>query len=211
MRPTPVDPATHAPDVDRIINLPNALTGFRLACVPVLIVLLCLPAGPDGLPRDAAALVFVVASITDILDGVIARRRGLVTTFGKIADPIADKALTGTALIGLSVLGELSWWVTAVILIREVGITAVRFWVIEHGIIAASRGGKVKTVLQTIAITMYLLVLPASIATAPALAWWGPVRATVMGVAVVLTVVTGIDYLVRALRLRSRSQPPARS
>lgn len=184
-----------------IWNVPNALTAFRLACVPVLVALLATPSGEWGLARDAAAVVFVVASITDILDGAIARRRGLVTSFGKVADPIADKALTGTALIGLSALGELPWWVTVVILVREIGVTLLRLWVLRAGVIPASRGGKLKTVMQTIAITMYLVVLPAGLAGVGS--WWQAACGLVMGVALVLTVVTGADYVRRALRLRA--------
>ena len=124
-----------------------------------------------------------------------------MTTFGKVADPIADKALTGVALIGLSLLGELSWWVTGIILGREVAVTLLRFWVIEHGVIPASRGGKAKTVAQVVAIAMYLADVPVP--------WWSAVAAVAMGVAVVLTLVTGVDYVVRAVRLRR--QPVASS
>lgn len=176
------------------VNLPNALTVLRVLCVPLLAVLMLMDGGERGTARDAAAVVFVLASITDLMDGAIARRYGLVTTFGKIADPIADKALTGVALIGLSMLGDLPWWVTLIILFREIGVTVLRFWVIEHGVIPASRGGKLKTVLQTIAITMYLADVP--------LDWWATASAIVMALAVILTVVTGLDYVVRAIRLR---------
>jgi CDP-diacylglycerol--glycerol-3-phosphate 3-phosphatidyltransferase len=140
--------------------------------------------------------VFALAIITDRYDGMIARRTGQVTEFGKLADPIADKALTGTALIGLSALGLLPWWVTWVILVREVGVTLLRFWVIRHGVIAASRGGKAKTVAQALAIGLYILPLTGLLATAR---WW------VMALALVLTLVTGLDYVVRALRLRRTS------
>lgn len=191
------DPIGDAP----IVNLPNSLTMLRVLCVPVLAILLAVDDGQLGPARDAAAIVFVLASVTDFMDGAIARRYGLVTTFGKIADPIADKALTGVALIGLSLLGDLPWWVTVVILTREVGVTLLRFWVIEHGVIPASRGGKAKTVAQTVAIAMYLLDVP--------LPWWSTASAIAMGVAVVLTVATGLDYVVRAVRLRR--QPPATS
>jgi CDP-diacylglycerol--glycerol-3-phosphate 3-phosphatidyltransferase len=184
------DPIGDAP----LVNLPNALTVLRVLCVPVLAVLMAVDNGELGPARDAAAIVFVLASVTDFMDGAIARRYGLVTTFGKIADPIADKALTGVALIGLSLLGDLPWWVTVVILVREVGVTLLRFWVIEHGVIPASRGGKAKTVVQTVAIAMYLADVP--------MPWWSTVAAIVMGVAVILTVATGLDYVVRAVRLR---------
>ena len=186
-----------------LANLPNALTAVRLLCVPVLIALLAMPPGPAGIPRNVAALVFVIASITDILDGIIARRQGSVTTFGKLADPIADKALTGTALIGLSLLGLLAWWVTVVILVREVGVTLLRLWVIRDGVIPASRGGKAKTVVQAIAITMYLIVIPVGLLGPELTTAWDALRALVMGAAVLLTVATGIDYVMRAMRLRA--------
>ena len=174
-----------------LLNLANGLTVLRLVLVPVFVLLLL--AGGDGW-RIGAFAVFLIASVTDLLDGRIARQRGLVTDFGKIADPIADKALTGAALVTLSAQGQLAWWVTAVILARELGVTALRFWVIRHGVIAASRGGKIKTLLQVLAIALYVLPGP------PA-----ALRAAVMGLAVLVTVVTGADYAVRAVRLRRRS------
>ena len=179
----------------RLLNIPNALTAFRVLCVPLMAYLLFADGGTRGGLRDLAALVFVLASITDLLDGAIARRRGQVTTFGKIADPIADKALTGVALISLSLMGDLAWWITVVILVRELGVTALRVWVIRHGVIPASRGGKAKTLAQTIAITMYLVDLPS-------ISWWIPVSQVAMGIAVVLTIATGLDYVRHALRLR---------
>jgi CDP-diacylglycerol--glycerol-3-phosphate 3-phosphatidyltransferase len=179
----------------RILNIPNALTAFRVLCVPLMAWLLLSDDGERGGLRDLAALVFVLASITDLLDGAIARRRGQVTTFGKIADPIADKALTGVALISLSIMADLAWWITIVILVREVGVTALRVWVIRHGVIPASRGGKAKTLAQTVAITMYLVDLPS-------ISWWIPLSQVAMGIAVVLTLVTGLDYVRHALRLR---------
>lgn len=179
----------------RILNIPNALTAFRVLCVPLMAWLLLADDGERGGLRDLAALVFVLASITDLLDGAIARRRDQVTTFGKIADPIADKALTGVALISLSIMADLAWWITIVILVRELGVTALRVWVIRHGVIPASRGGKAKTLAQTIAITMYLVDLPS-------ISWWIPLSQVAMGIAVVLTLVTGLDYVRHALRLR---------
>jgi CDP-diacylglycerol---glycerol-3-phosphate 3-phosphatidyltransferase len=176
-------------------NVANVLTMVRVLLVPVFVG--CLLAG-GTVWRLAALATFCVASLTDLLDGRLARSRGLVTDFGKIADPVADKALTGAALICLSALGELPWWVTGVIMFRELGVTGLRFWVIHQGVIAASRGGKAKTLLQIIAICLYLL--PASLSP-PAL-----VRELFMAAAVVATVVTGADYVLQALRLR-RSQP----
>jgi CDP-diacylglycerol--glycerol-3-phosphate 3-phosphatidyltransferase len=175
-------------------NIANALTVLRLLLVPVFAVFLFHDGGNDTGWRVAAFLTFVVASMTDRFDGDLARRRGLVTDFGKIADPIADKALTGTALVGLSALGELPWWVTVVVLVREIGVTLLRFWVIKHGVIPASRGGKVKTALQVLAIGLYILPLEGAAHA---------VAQAVMAAAVIVTVVTGADYVLRALRLRS--------
>jgi CDP-diacylglycerol--glycerol-3-phosphate 3-phosphatidyltransferase len=195
------DPAATPPSSARLVNLPNGLTVLRLAVVPVFAVLLLqdsglVDAGVDDVGRYWATLVFALAIITDRYDGMIARRTGQVTEFGKLADPIADKALTGTALIGLSILALLPWWVTVVILVREVGVTVLRFWVIRHGVIAASRGGKAKTVVQSLAIGLYILPLTGWMASGR---WW------LMAVAVVLTVVTGLDYVYRALTLRQTS------
>jgi CDP-diacylglycerol---glycerol-3-phosphate 3-phosphatidyltransferase len=188
------DTAVSAPPADQpgpgLVNIANVLTAVRVFLVPVFV--LCLLAGGTGW-RLAALAAFVVASVTDFVDGRLARSRGLVTDFGKIADPIADKALTGAALITLSALGELPGWVTALILVREVGVTVLRFVVIRRGVIAASQGGKLKTLLQIAAICLY--ILPASLSP-PAL-----VKEVVMGVAVVVTLVTGADYVVRAVRL----------
>ncbi|GGD00975.1 CDP-diacylglycerol--glycerol-3-phosphate 3-phosphatidyltransferase [Tersicoccus solisilvae] len=178
-------------------NLPNVLTGIRILLVPVFIVLLAADGGAHGVLRWLAAALFVVAIYTDKLDGDIARARGLVTNFGKIADPIADKLLTGSALVMLSLLGELWWWVTIVILVREWGITALRFWVIRYGVMAASAGGKLKTVLQAAAII--LLLMPLGTVLGSWALWLGWL---VMAAALVVTVVTGVAYVRDALRLR---------
>ncbi|TDB69595.1 CDP-diacylglycerol--glycerol-3-phosphate 3-phosphatidyltransferase [Micromonospora sp. KC723] len=176
-----------------VLNAANGLTLLRLMLVPVFAVSLVGSGMTHPGWRMAACLIFVVASATDLVDGWIARRFGLVTSVGKVADPIADKALTGAALVLLSWYDGLPWWVTVVILARELGITALRFWVIRHGVIAASRGGKAKTALQILAITWYVWPMPAALAAV------GP---WIMAAAVVVTVVTGFDYLVQALRLR---------
>jgi CDP-diacylglycerol--glycerol-3-phosphate 3-phosphatidyltransferase len=170
----------------RLVNPANALTVLRLVLVPFFVLFL-VTGGTGG--RIAAFVLFAVASVTDLLDGRLARQRGLITDFGKIADPVADKALTGAAFITLSALGELSWWVTAVILARELSITTLRMVVIRHNVIAASRGGKLKTLLQMIAISLYVLPGP-----------FGLARPVLMGAAVVVTLVTGADYLARAWR-----------
>jgi CDP-diacylglycerol--glycerol-3-phosphate 3-phosphatidyltransferase len=177
-------------------NVANALTVVRLLLVPWFAGYLLADQGRDRTSRIIAFALFALASYTDRIDGQLARRHNLVTSFGKLADPIADKALTGTALIGLSLLHELPWSVTVVVLVRELGVTLLRFWVIRHGVIPASRGGKLKTLLQGLAIGLYVLPLTGLLASA---------RAAVMVVAVAVTVVTGVDYVVRALTLRRTS------
>jgi CDP-diacylglycerol--glycerol-3-phosphate 3-phosphatidyltransferase len=191
-RPAAGVAAGSAPATPSLVNIANALTVLRLLLVPVFILFLL---GGGTTARTIAFVAFAVASATDLLDGELARRRSLITDFGKIADPIADKALTGAALITISYLGELAWWVTAIIVFRELAVTGLRFWVIRRGVIAASRGGKIKTMLQIVAISLY--VLPWHITL---------VREIVMGAAVVVTVVTGIDYVARAIRLRRAVQ-----
>ena len=192
---------TQAPPRVSAWNVANYLTVLRLALVPLFLVLLLGRDGTDDGWRIGAALVFALASYTDRVDGQLARSRGLVTSFGKLADPIADKTLTGAALIGLSLLGELPWWVTVVVLVREIGVTVLRFVVIRHGVMPASRGGKLKTVLQAIALGLYLLPWQS----------FAPLHWTAMafmGAAVIVTIVTGIDYVGRALRLRAAAKRP---
>jgi CDP-diacylglycerol--glycerol-3-phosphate 3-phosphatidyltransferase len=196
--PGPAGDITHHPA--SAWNIANALTVARLVLVPVFLVLLLHGDGADETWRVAAFVTFAVASVTDRVDGQIARRRGLVTDFGKIADPMADKALIGAALVGLSALGELAWWITVVVLVREIGVTLLRFFVIRHGVMPASRGGKLKTLLQAVAIG--LLVLPLE-------GWPHDVALLTMYVAVVVTVVTGVDYVLRAVRLRRTSERAA--
>jgi CDP-diacylglycerol--glycerol-3-phosphate 3-phosphatidyltransferase len=188
---------THPPTPDhlgdpnnevRILNVPNLLTIARLFMVPIFGYLVLAIEQTDT-AQWASAIVFLIAAITDLVDGVWARRYGLVTNFGKIADPIADKALIGTALIALSIQDEIAWWVTGVIIFREIAITILRFWVIKHGVIPASHGGKVKTVSQIIAIVAFLI---------PIHGWVDAVAQMSLGVALALTVVTGIDYVLKA-------------
>jgi CDP-diacylglycerol--glycerol-3-phosphate 3-phosphatidyltransferase len=176
-----------------VLNIANALTVVRLALVPVFLVALFSADGHDPGWRWIAFGIFALASLTDSFDGEFARRWDLVTDFGKIADPIADKALVGAALIGLSLLGELGWWVTIVIAVRELGVTALRFWVLRHGVIPASRGGKLKTALQTLALGLAIMPLPPVVQPGVALLFL---------LAVVVTVVTGLDYVAQAVRLR---------
>ncbi|WP_255955918.1 CDP-diacylglycerol--glycerol-3-phosphate 3-phosphatidyltransferase [Streptomyces odontomachi] len=183
-------------------NVANLLTMIRLLLVPGFIALMLAGGGYDPAWRSLAWAAFAVAMITDLFDGHLARTYDLVTDFGKIADPIADKAIMGTALICLSALGDLPWWVTCVILGRELGITVLRFWVIRHGVIPASRGGKLKTLAQGVAVGMYVLALTGPLAT---LRFW------VMAVAVVLTVVSGIDYVKQAIVLRRQGRRAERA
>lgn len=174
-------------------NVPNALTVLRILMVPLFGWLLLAQGGQDERLRWWALAVFLVAITTDWVDGFLARRQGLITAFGKLMDPIADKALVGTALVGLSVIGLLPWWVTVVILVREIGITLMRFVVIKRGVIPASRGGKLKTVLQAVGISLVM---------APLIGWLDDVGLWVMYLATVVTVLTGIDYLVQAFAPR---------
>ncbi|GAA2147898.1 hypothetical protein GCM10009760_39290 [Kitasatospora kazusensis] len=197
----PGRPGAATPPQAGIWNIANMLTMLRLLLVPVFVLLLFAGGGHDPKWRAVAWASFAIAMITDLFDGEIARRKGLVTDFGKIADPIADKAIMGSALVSLSVLGDLPWWVTVVILARELGITLLRFWVIRFGVIPASRGGKLKTLTQGIAVGMYVLVLTGWLATG---------RALLMGLAVLLTVGTGLDYVGQALRLRREGLAKAR-
>jgi CDP-diacylglycerol--glycerol-3-phosphate 3-phosphatidyltransferase len=195
--PRPVSQFTRSTESGKVaapglVNVANALTVARFALVPVFLWFLL--SGGTG-DRAIAFVAFAVASLTDLLDGELARRRSLITDFGKIADPIADKALTGSALITLSYLGELAWWVTCVIVVRELAVTGLRFWVIRRGVIAASRGGKLKTMLQIVAISLYVLPWHVTL-----------VREIVMGAALAVTVATGADYTVRAIRLRRAVQ-----
>ena len=177
-------------------NIANALTILRIALVPVFGWLLLYDGGQQTTYRLLAAAVFVVATATDRIDGDLARSRGLVTDFGKVSDPIADKALMGMAFVGLSIIDLLPWWVTVVVLVREIGVTALRFVVIRHGVMPASRGGKVKTALQAVAILLYILPLSSP---------WHTFAWMVMTLAVIVTVATGVDYMMRAHTLRNTS------
>lgn len=185
-------------------NLPNALTVLRILLVPVMAVMLVRGADDDPWWRVGALAVFLLAIATDRVDGELARRMHLVTDFGKVADPIADKALIGTALVMLSVLGLLPWWVTLLVLGREIGITLMRFVVIRHGVMPAGRGGKLKTVLQSIALGFFLF--PTEVWLAP---WVVVIGWVVMLAAVLVTLLTGADYVAKAVRLRRGSDRTA--
>ncbi|WP_165067005.1 CDP-diacylglycerol--glycerol-3-phosphate 3-phosphatidyltransferase [Marisediminicola senii] len=177
-------------------NIANIITVVRILMAPVFVWLLLADAGELGALRWVAAIVFIVAIVTDSVDGFLARRLNLVTDLGKILDPIADKVLIGGALVSLSILGELWWWVTIVVLVRELGITVYRFVALRTRVIPASSGGKIKTVLQSVAISLYLA--PIQLIVGDWVLW---VSAVVMALALIATVVTGIDYLVKDYKL----------
>lgn len=172
------------------INVPNFLTTIRIIVVPILAWLLFKEDAASDTNRLIAGVLFIIAALTDIADGTIARRWNLITNFGKIFDPIADKALIGVALVGLSYLNLLDWWFTWVILARELFVTFLRFWVINKGVIPASRGGKLKTIMQIIAISFYLLPLPETVSL---------LAEILMYVAVILTLATAVDYIMKAI------------
>ncbi|KAA0081360.1 CDP-diacylglycerol--glycerol-3-phosphate 3-phosphatidyltransferase [Mycolicibacterium sp. P9-64] len=195
--PPDTDPVTPRASV---ANIANVLTGVRMALVPVFLLALFAGDGHENRWRVIAFVIFAAAVITDRVDGALARSFDLVTDFGKLADPIADKALIGAALIGLSLLGDLPWWVTSVILAREIGVTILRFAVLRRGVIPASRGGKLKTLVQALAIGLFVLPLSGPWLTG---AW------VLMWAAVVLTVVTGLEYVVSAFRDGRRPPAPA--
>jgi CDP-diacylglycerol--glycerol-3-phosphate 3-phosphatidyltransferase len=178
-------------------NLPNVITVVRILLAPLFVWMLLADGGDDGWLRWAAAALFILAIATDGVDGALARRNGQVTELGKLLDPIADKVLTGGALIALSILNELPWWVTVVILVREIGITVYRFVVIRQGVIAASRGGKIKTIVQSVAISFALVPLWTVFGD-----WIFWVNGVLMTAAVILTVWTGFDYLWQAWKGR---------
>ncbi|MBE7163613.1 MAG: CDP-diacylglycerol--glycerol-3-phosphate 3-phosphatidyltransferase [Williamsia herbipolensis] len=174
-------------------NVANIITVVRILMAPAFFALLLVDDGRDGVERIYAAVLFVVAIITDSADGIIARRQNLVTDFGKLVDPIADKVLIGGALVALSILGELPWYVTILIMLREIGITVFRFIVLSDRVIPASRGGKIKTVLQAVAITLALVPFWTLLGT-----WVHWVNAAFMSAAFIATMWSGLDYLYQA-------------
>lgn len=173
-------------------QIPNLLTILRIISVPVLIYLLFNENAMEPTNRIITAVVFVLAFLTDIADGAIARAWKIESDFGKLADPIADKALIGVGLFALAYYEEIPFWIVAVILGREILITLLRFWVIRKQVIPASNGGKLKTIVQIVAITAFILPLPEVIA------FIAPVA---MALAVALTVVTGIDYVIKVIAI----------
>lgn len=201
MNATTVPGGLKEPQQAPVLNIANALTVLRLLLVPVFVWLML---QPGDLWRLVAVIVFGGAALTDRLDGQLARSRNLVTDFGKIVDPIADKALTLSAFALLSVDGLLWWWVTILIVVRELGITVMRFFMLRRAVMAASRGGKLKTVLQMVGLigllTPWGLLLPSLMARGLV---WGSYA--VIAAALVVTVVTGLDYVRQAVRLSRAS------
>jgi CDP-diacylglycerol---glycerol-3-phosphate 3-phosphatidyltransferase len=189
-------------------NVPNALTTLRILMVPFFAWALLIDDGQSAGWRWVAYGLFAAAMITDKIDGDLARKHNLVTNFGKIADPIADKALTGMAFVGLSIIGELWWAVTIVVLVREWGITLMRFWLIRHGVVLpAGQGGKLKTTVQTLALG--LLIMPLRMLEGfwepvGVVAWW--IAMVTMAAAVALTVWTGIVYVVESVQARREAR-----
>ncbi len=171
-------------------NLPNILTVSRILAVPACAYVLFIDHGTNFTWRIVAWWMFFFVVMTDLLDGRLARARNEVTPLGTLLDPIADKAIVGTAFVGVSILGYLPWWVTIIILTREVGITVLRFAVIKRGVIPASKGGKLKSTMQAFGVGFYILPL-ADYLYIP--------RDIFMAVAVILTIITGADYIKKAL------------
>lgn len=168
------------------MNLPNALTIARVLALPFCAWALFKNGGNDPDWQIIAWCMFFVVGMTDVLDGRIARKRNQISSFGTLLDPIADKAFIATALIGLSLLEKMPWWVTIVILAREIGITILRFAVIKRGIIAASKGGKIKSLLQNFSVGFYILPLPEFLFIP---------RDILLGIAIILTMTSGYEYI----------------
>jgi CDP-diacylglycerol--glycerol-3-phosphate 3-phosphatidyltransferase len=173
------------------MNLPNSLTVIRILALPFCAWALFKNGGDDSTWRIIAWCAFFIVGMTDVFDGRIARSRNQVSAFGAILDPIADKAFIATALIGLSILDRIPWWVTVLILTRELGVTILRFAVIKREIISATRGGKFKTLIQNFAVGFYILPLPENLFLP---------RDLLLGVAMYLTIMTGLSYFRSALR-----------
>lgn len=177
-------------------NIANIITVTRMIATPFFLWMLLGDAGELGVWRWAAGIFFIIAIATDAWDGHLARSRGLITNLGKLLDPIADKLLTGAALVGLSILAELPWWITAVVLVREVGITIHRLFEARTVVVAAAWMGKLKTVAQSVAIALALLPFAQLVGD-----WVIWANIVTMTIAVVLTIASGIDYVINFARL----------
>ncbi|WP_347032257.1 CDP-diacylglycerol--glycerol-3-phosphate 3-phosphatidyltransferase [Brevibacterium paucivorans] len=190
----------------RMQHVPNALTVLRIIMVPVFAVLLLMHGGQDPTLRWWALGVFLVAMFTDKLDGDIARKYNIVSNFGKLADPIADKALMAAAFIGLAIVGALPWWVPVVILVREIGITVMRMFMLKYEVMPASRGGKIKTVLQTVTVALYIAALPLAMVTPAGFMFvYAIIAGFALTLTVVVTVLTGVDYVLQAQKIKKEA------
>ena len=176
-------------------NIANIITVVRILLAPLFVWLVLLDDGEHGIWRFIAAGLFIAAIATDGLDGALARKRNLVTNSGIILDPIADKILIGGALIALGLVADLPWWVVIVILAREIGITLFRLMALADRVIPASRGGKLKTVLQAVTLSSWLVPTWLLLGS-----WVFILNWVLMGAVIVVTVATGLDYLVKGLR-----------
>jgi CDP-diacylglycerol---glycerol-3-phosphate 3-phosphatidyltransferase len=193
-------------------NIPNLLTTLRIAMVPFFAWALLVDGGESVLWRTVAFVIFALAMITDKIDGDLARKHNLVTNFGKIADPIADKALTGMAFIGLSIVGEIWWWVTVLVLLREWSVTLMRLSVAKHVVIAANQSGKIKTSLQ--AASLALLILPLRLVEGPLevpflVVWW--IAIVLLAAAVAMTMWSGYEFFRDAFKQRRHHRAAAGS
>lgn len=185
-------------------NAPNIITAARIVATPFFLWLLLADGGQNDALRWASAAFFVLAIATDAWDGHLARSRGLITDLGKLLDPIADKFLTGAALVGLSIIAELPWWVTILVLVREVGITVHRLIVAHDVVVAAAWMGKLKTVAQSVAITLALAPFASVLGDLAPVAYWANV--VTMTIAVALTVLSGLDYILAFARARKANR-----
>ncbi len=191
-------------------NVPNALTTLRIVMVPFFAWALLVDGGESVLWRTVAFAIFAVAMITDKIDGDLARKHNLVTNFGKIADPIADKALTGMAFIGLSIIGEIWWWVTILVLVREWSVTLMRLSVAKHVVLAANASGKLKTMLQAVALSLLILPLrevQGALETPALVVWW--IAVVLLAAAVVMTMYSGYEFFRDAFKQRRHHKAAA--
>lgn len=174
------------------MNLPNKLTLLRIIAIPVFIVVLMME------HRYTATIIFIAAALTDMLDGHIARKYDLVTNFGKLMDPLADKLLVMSALLCLVELGEVAGWMVIVVLAREFAVTGLRQVAAAEGIvIAAGTTGKIKTITQMIAIPLLLLD------NWPCKYIGLPLDQIFLWIAVVMTIISGVEYIVKNKQLLS--------
>lgn len=178
-------------------NLPNFITLARIVATPFFVWMLLADGGANEPLRWWAGLFFIVAMLSDAYDGYLARSRNLITNLGKLLDPIADKFLIGSALVALSVLGELPWWVTIVVLVREVGITIHRLVEAQTVVVAAAWMGKLKTIAQSVAIPFALFPFAQVVGD-----WVIWVNIVTMTIAVVMTLLSGLDYVVNFMKFR---------